>query len=78
MTEALPGVVGVPEMTPVAELIERPSGRPVADQVRVAPDWESVAEAVRLVIAVPVTLFWSSIDETLTELWVAHVKFVVP
>jgi hypothetical protein len=32
VTEKLPEAVGVPEMTP-AELIERPLGRPEADQV---------------------------------------------
>ena len=45
VTEEAPGAVGVPEMDPVDELIESPAGRPVADQVRVAPDWESVAES---------------------------------
>jgi hypothetical protein len=32
VTEKLPAAVGVPDMTP-AELIERPLGRPEADQV---------------------------------------------
>src|SRR4051812_13320628 len=34
--------VGVPLIRPVEELIDRPAGRPVADQVSVWPDWESV------------------------------------
>ena len=37
-------MVGVPVMVPVDGSMDRPAGRPVADQVRVAPDWESVAE----------------------------------
>jgi hypothetical protein len=32
VTEKLPEAVGIPDMTP-AELIERPLGRPAADQV---------------------------------------------
>ena len=32
-TVEVPAVVGVPEITPVLELIERPAGRLVADQV---------------------------------------------
>ena len=38
-----PAVVGVPEMVPVEGSIDRPAGSPVADQVRVWPDPESVA-----------------------------------
>ena len=33
----------LPLISPVLELIDRPGGRPVADQVKVWPDWESVA-----------------------------------
>ena len=51
-------MVGVPVMVPVEELIESPAGRPVADQVRVAPDWESVAEAARPLMAEPVVDDW--------------------
>ena len=51
-------VVGVPVIAPVEVLIDSPAGRPVADQVRVAPDWESVAELVTAVMAVPVTVDW--------------------
>ena len=43
-------------MAPVAELMARPVGRPVAVQVRVAPDWVSVADGVRVVMAEPDTL----------------------
>jgi len=43
VTEKLPAAVGVPDMTP-AELIERPLGRPEADQVygAVPPEAASV------------------------------------
>jgi len=41
-------------MDPVDELIDRPAGSPVADQVKVAPDWLSVAEFGTALIAVPV------------------------
>ena len=37
----------------VEELIANPTGRPVADQVKVAPDWESVAELVSGLVTVP-------------------------
>ena len=43
-------------MTPVAEAMERPAGRPVAVQARVAVDEESVAVAVIGEMAVPDTL----------------------
>ena len=43
----------MPLIVPVEELIESPAGRPVADQVRLAPDWVSVAESVTGVMAVP-------------------------
>ena len=55
VTEQVQGAVGVPVIDPVELLIDRPVGSPVADQVRVAPDWESVAELETAVIAVPVT-----------------------
>ena len=47
VTEEVPAVVGVPVMAPVDGSIESPAGRPVADQVRVAPDEESVADTAR-------------------------------
>ena len=48
-------MVGVPEIVPEDPLMDSPAGRPVADQVSVAPDWESVAESVTGVMAVPET-----------------------
>jgi len=38
VTEDVPGVVGVPLIVPVEELMDRPAGRPTADQVSVAAD----------------------------------------
>ena len=55
-TDDAPGVVGVPVIAPVEELIAKPVGRPVADQVSTAPGWVSLAEGVRVEIAEPVTL----------------------
>ena len=52
-TDDAPGVVGVPVIAPVEELIAKPVGRPVADQVMVAVDDVSVAVAVIGEIAVP-------------------------
>ncbi len=49
-------MVGVPVMVPVAELTDRPAGRPLADQVKLAPAWVSVALLARAVMAVPETL----------------------
>ena len=57
-TEAEPGVVGVPVIVPVEELIDRPAGSPVADQVIVTPISVSVALEVSGVIAEPVVLVW--------------------
>ena len=56
VTEHVQAVVGVPVIEPVEELMARPAGRPEAVQVRVAPDWVSVAALVKVVMAVPVTL----------------------
>ena len=53
VTEQVQLVVGVPVMAPVAELMARPAGRPVADQVKVRPDWVSVADGLSVEIAVP-------------------------
>ena len=55
-TEDEPGVVGVPEMTPVAALMVRPAGSPVADHEMVVPEAESVAGTDTGVTAEPVTL----------------------
>ena len=58
MTAQAHAVVGVPLITPVAEAMVTPTGRPVADQVSpavVATLEVSVATAVMLVMAVPDT-----------------------
>ena len=57
-TEETPGVVGVPVMAPVVELIVNPAGRPVADQVSTALGWVSLAEGVSVEMAELVTLVW--------------------
>jgi len=51
-------VDGVPVIVPVEELIDSPPGRPVADQVMVAPESVSVALEVTGVTAEPVRLDW--------------------
>jgi hypothetical protein len=59
VTELVPAVIGVPEMTPVDELIERPAGRPVAPNVTglaSAVSWG--ATIVRPPMAEPETLDW--------------------
>ena len=57
-TEDVPGVVGVPEIVPVAELIATPAGRPLADHVMVAPGSESVELALIGLMADPVRPDW--------------------
>src|ERR1700722_19793452 len=57
VTVDVPVAVGVPEIRPVEELIERPAGRPVAVYFRVWPDAESVAPICRLA-AVPAVEVW--------------------
>ena len=52
-TEHVQAVVGVPLIVPVAWSIDSPAGRPVVDQVSVAPDCESVAEPETGVMAAP-------------------------
>jgi hypothetical protein len=57
VTEHAHAVVGVPVITPVVGLIERPAGRPVAvHEVMEAVDDESVADGVSGAMAVPLTL----------------------
>src|SRR5215469_13144502 len=58
VTDEVPAVVGVPEIRPLLELIDRPAGRPDALQVKVWPDWLSDADIWRLaaVPTVPVLL----------------------
>src|ERR1700689_4653342 len=77
-TEFEPAVVGVPETVPVPELMERPAGSPVADQVRVAPDWLSVAELVSGVMALPEPLAWLPGLATETVLVMVQVNEAVP
>jgi hypothetical protein len=57
VTEQAQAVVGVPVMEPEEEM-DRPAGRPVADQVRVAPDWESEPLSCNAVMAAPETFAW--------------------
>src|ERR1700729_3742056 len=77
-TEFDPAEVGVPVMVPVPELMDSPAGSPVADQVRVAPDWLSVAELVSGVMAPPDWLAWLPGLVTDTVLVMVHVKTAVP
>ena len=55
-----------------------PAGSPVADQVRVAPDWESVAESVTAVMALPETFDWLPGLATETLLVMVQVNEAVP
>jgi hypothetical protein len=57
VTLLVPAAVGVPEISPVEELIDRPAGRPVAEYVRVCPEAESEAETCKLA-AVPTVPVW--------------------
>ncbi len=78
VTDEVPGVVGVPLMVPEDPLIDSPAGRPVADQVKVAPDWESVADSVTGVMAEPVTEAWFPGLVTATVLEIVQVKVALP
>src|SRR5215471_11522816 len=57
VTLPLVAVVGVPEISPVEELMDRPAGSPVAPYVSVCPDAESLARICRLT-AVPTVEVW--------------------
>ena len=74
MTEHPHAEVGVPVMAPVPELMDRPAGRPVADQLMVAVDEVSVATGVRVEIAAPETLDWVEIAVTATVLVMVQVN----
>ena len=63
---------------PVALAMVRPVGRPEAVQVRVAPDWVSVAALVKVVMAVPVTLDLLATAVTATVLVTVQVKVAEP
>ena len=74
----MPVADGVPVMAPVEELIDSPTGRPVAVQVMVAPDWVSTAVGVTVVVGVPDVLLWSPELEAMTPLVTVQVKLVEP
>ena len=78
VTEQVHEVVGVPVIDPVEELIDRPEGRPEALQVRVAPDWESVAMLVKVEMAEPEALDLAPGLVTTTVLVVFQVKEAEP
>ena len=59
VTEQAHAVVGMPEMVPVAELMTSPAGKPVADQVRVWPAAESVADETSPTTAAPEMDDWA-------------------
>ena len=61
-------------MVPVELAIESPGGRPMADHVKVWPVWESVAELVSGVMAVPVMADWFAGCVTDTVLVTVQVK----
>ena len=73
----MPAVVGLPVRAPVEALIDRPPGRPVADQVTVDPAWLSVAVRVGPETAVPDSEIWAAWAATVTVLVTVHVKDVV-
>ena len=74
VTAHVQAVVGVPLIDPVELSIDSPSGRPVVDQVRVAPDWESVAEPETGVMAEPDGSDWSPGPVTDTALVMVQVN----
>ena len=80
VTEKAPAVVGVPLMTPVEELMDRPVGRPEALQVSVATDEVSVAVAVTGLMAVPDTFDLADVVGlvTATVLVMVHEKLADP
>ena len=74
VTGPLPAEVGVPVMLPEEGSIESPAGSPVADQVKDSPASESVAELVRVGMAVPVTSVWPDWLPTATVFVMVQVK----
>ena len=78
VTLEVPEVVGVPVMAPVAPLSVSPVGRPVADQVRVAPVWVSVASKESVVIAVPLGELWAPGLVTATAPTTVQLKLAEP
>jgi hypothetical protein len=77
VAELDPGVVGVPVMVPVEELMVRPAGRPVAVHETVAVDDESWDELLSGVMAEPVTLDWLPGLVTVTVLVMFQVNVVL-
>jgi hypothetical protein len=78
VTDELPAVVGVPVMVPVEASMDSPAGSPVADQVRVAPDWESVAALSSAAMGEPDTSDWAPGLVTDTVLVMVQVKVAAP
>ena len=67
VAEKVPTTLGVPLMTPVEELIERPAGRPDEDHVNVVVvPFESDAATVIGVIATPPGEVWAPGEVTVT------------
>ena len=77
-TPNCPPTVGVPVMSPVAELMLSPVGSPTADQMSWAPLWVSVAELVSVVMAVPAALVRSDWPVTVTVLVTVQMNDVDP
>jgi hypothetical protein len=78
VTDDVPAVVGVPETVPSVGSTDRPPGRPVADQVSVAVDEESVAATDTTPMADPDTSVWSPGLVTDTVFVVVHVSEADP
>ena len=79
VAEQAHAVVGVPLMTPVAEAMVTPAGRPVADHDEmVAPEPEVVAVGWTVVMAVPLTVDLVEGTVTATVLVMVQVKVVEP
>ena len=72
VTEQVQGAVGVPVIDPVELLMDSPAGRPVALQVRVAPDWVSVAELVTAVMAEPEEVAQTVLEAIVADSFWAH------
>ena len=65
----MPALVGVPVMAP-SELIVRPVGRPLSAQVKLAPDWVSLATKASVAMGVPEGELWAPGLLTLTVTYV--------
>ena len=78
VTLEVPATVGVPVMAPVALLSVSPVGSPVADQVRVVPEDESVALLASVVMALPAALDWAPGLVTATAPTTVQLKLAEP